>query len=511
MSKSSKRANRKSRGFRNSIPENTGVMPVIDKRLLSQETDEYPEKLPTDQSETAAASRVIDMSWAAKYIDDDWEAKYGGAGNFDTRVVAPQSGKTSEKNSAPGMFDLMEDSVKNIESDSIGIEDGMAETIGTKTETEGPDIPDSPMAATQEFRTANEESEFRKSLRQAAEMLERRHSTAVQQAAGTSPDEDDDDVKITDAETGKTAYSLKDAADVKAAQEQDPDEDVIKITDAATDRTMFSITDAAEVKAAEESPFTLQKPEIFDSEAGLECTRIMSAGWMKNKYKELKDKLDRNRAEAGEQAAEQKTAELPSASEQELDALLAASIAVQITPVQEDDSDRLYNDDDFYAYDDIKQSREIKGPVRYRSERSYSEPARYRPEHQVYDRRRRPPEPPRRRRYSVPSKSPFRFVPLVLVIAVCVLVFIAAKEVCFDVPKNSSDYSRISYTVRHDITTEELAADLQSLGIIDNPLVFRLRCLFYDLDCKDGTYTLSPCYSTEKIVNILSGYEYIDE
>jgi len=107
-----------------------------------------------------------------------------------------------------------------------------------------------------------------------------------------------------------------------------------------------------------------------------------------------------------------------------------------------------------------------------------------------------------------PSKNPLRFIPLVLVIAVCVFGFIAAKQICHDVPLNSSDYSKVKYTVEAGLTNEQLAQDLEGLGIIDNPLVFRLRCLFYSADYVPGTYELSPCYSTEKIINILSGYTY---
>ena len=107
-----------------------------------------------------------------------------------------------------------------------------------------------------------------------------------------------------------------------------------------------------------------------------------------------------------------------------------------------------------------------------------------------------------------PTKSPLRFIPLVLVIAVCVLCFIAARTICYDVPINASDYSKMTYTVMPGLTDEQLARDLVEMGLIDNPLVFRLRCIFYDADYQEGTYELSPCYSTEKIINILSGYQY---
>ena len=108
----------------------------------------------------------------------------------------------------------------------------------------------------------------------------------------------------------------------------------------------------------------------------------------------------------------------------------------------------------------------------------------------------------------MPSKSPLRFIPLVLVIALCVFGFIAARQICHDVPINSSDYSKMKYTVTEGLTDEQLAQDLASMGIIDNQLIFRIRCRFYDADYVEGTYELSPCYSTEKIINILSGYTY---
>jgi len=81
-------------------------------------------------------------------------------------------------------------------------------------------------------------------------------------------------------------------------------------------------------------------------------------------------------------------------------------------------------------------------------------------------------------------------------------------QICHDVPLNASDYSKVKYTVEDGLTDEQLSQDLQALGIIDNPLVFKLRCKFYSADYVPGTYELSPCYSTEKIINILSGYVY---
>ena len=113
--------------------------------------------------------------------------------------------------------------------------------------------------------------------------------------------------------------------------------------------------------------------------------------------------------------------------------------------------------------------------------------------------------------YYVPVKSPLRFIPLVLVIAICVLAFISARVICFDEPVNASDYSKVSYTVYEGLTDSVLAQDLLDLGLIDNSLVFRLRCIFYDADYVPGTYELSPCYSTEKIINIVSGYKYGNE
>ena len=169
-----------------------------------------------------------------------------------------------------------------------------------------------------------------------------------------------------------------------------------------------------------------------------------------------------------------------------------------------DDGGDFDDRDAFDDYDDDPDPDELDDPDAYRDSDRY-----YEPDDDYDDRRARRRRRPDKYYYGYKEpRNPLRFIPLVLVVAICVLGFIVAMQICHDVPLNASDYSKVKYTVESGLTDEQLSQDLQALGIIDNPLVFRLRCKFYDADYVPGTYELSPCYSTEKIINILSGYTY---
>ena len=45
-------------------------------------------------------------------------------------------------------------------------------------------------------------------------------------------------------------------------------------------------------------------------------------------------------------------------------------------------------------------------------------------------------------------------------------------------------------------------------GVIADAGLYKLRTYIYDANYVPGTYSVSPSYSTEKIINILSGYDY---
>ena len=180
-------------------------------------------------------------------------------------------------------------------------------------------------------------------------------------------------------------------------------------------------------------------------------------------------------------------------------------------------SDR-YAEPEYSRYEE-QRSRRANNPVeqnRYDRSRRQSQAARYDYDERPVRRQRNSYDDHDYRRrsrndeeyYYREAKSPLRFIPLVLVIAICVLGFMAARQIAYDVPVNSADYSKYNYTITADSTNESVASDLLELGLIDNALIYRIRCILYSANYKEGTYVLSPCYSTEKIINILSGYEY---
>ena len=41
-------------------------------------------------------------------------------------------------------------------------------------------------------------------------------------------------------------------------------------------------------------------------------------------------------------------------------------------------------------------------------------------------------------------------------------------------------------------------------------MIYKYRTIIYDANYVPGTYKVSPSYTTEKIINILSGYDYSD-
>lgn len=97
---------------------------------------------------------------------------------------------------------------------------------------------------------------------------------------------------------------------------------------------------------------------------------------------------------------------------------------------------------------------------------------------------------------------------LVIIVLVCVLGYDLALKVCDDRAMDSKDLSKIKYTVDENTTDAEVAAFLVENGMVESEMYYKLRAIIFDADYKPGTYEISPSYSTEKIINILSGYDY---
>ena len=356
---------------------------------------------------------------------------------------------------------------------------------------------------------------------------------------------DDDwmaDAKIRDAVTDKTIVSLNEAQTVRnAASQLQMDADWMadaKIRDAATDKTIVSLEEVQAVRnaAADDDAsltrvFKISKPKDAENTEESAKTEVSkkkkNVGSLPSKESEKmqteKASEVRNRTSQDEQRSSTRRTQandsiygnqrkLYSDKDRISEKVARSSYAeTEKRPNRNTDYDRGRHEarrssrtnsyDEQGRYDrDRRQSR----PVRY----DYDERPvrRQRNSYDDYDYRRRSRNA--EAYYYKEAKSPLRFIPLVLVIAICVLGFMAARQIAYDVPVNSADYSKYNYTITADATNESVANDLLNLGLIDNALIYRIRCIFYSADYKEGTYVLSPCYSTEKIINILSGYEY---
>ncbi len=97
---------------------------------------------------------------------------------------------------------------------------------------------------------------------------------------------------------------------------------------------------------------------------------------------------------------------------------------------------------------------------------------------------------------------------LMIIIFICIVGHDFAKKVCDDRAMDPANLSKIKYTVDEATSDEEVAAFLVENNMVENELYYKLRAILFEADYKPGTYELSPSYSTEKIINILSGYDY---
>ncbi|MBR5930860.1 MAG: hypothetical protein IKZ95_02405 [Lachnospiraceae bacterium] len=99
----------------------------------------------------------------------------------------------------------------------------------------------------------------------------------------------------------------------------------------------------------------------------------------------------------------------------------------------------------------------------------------------------------------------------ILVIAICVVAFLITYKLFYDVPMNEDDKTKIEFTIPEEgITDEEVGEFLFEHGCIQDARIYKYRTYIYDAKYVPGTYKISPSYTTEKIINILSGYDYSD-
>lgn len=109
------------------------------------------------------------------------------------------------------------------------------------------------------------------------------------------------------------------------------------------------------------------------------------------------------------------------------------------------------------------------------------------------------------------KKLIIRLAVTLFVIIICVLCFMFTFRVFYDTPINEEDTSKVEFTIASEnVTDEEVGQMLVDAGLIGDARLYKLRTYIYDAKYVPGTYALSPSYTTEKIINILSGYDYSD-
>lgn len=99
----------------------------------------------------------------------------------------------------------------------------------------------------------------------------------------------------------------------------------------------------------------------------------------------------------------------------------------------------------------------------------------------------------------------------VFVVALCVVAFLLTYKLFYDVPYDPENTSKMEFVIPEGgISDEEVANLLVEQGCIGDARLFKFRTKIYDADYVPGTYKVSPSFTTEKIINILSGYDYSD-
>ena len=122
-----------------------------------------------------------------------------------------------------------------------------------------------------------------------------------------------------------------------------------------------------------------------------------------------------------------------------------------------------------------------------------------------------------KRNYTVKEKKArrrkliIRLCVTVFVLLVCAAGFTFTYWVFHDVPIDETNTKKIEVTISEGASDEEVGAILKEAGCIDNERLYKLRTFIYDAKYVPGVYHVSPSFTTEKIINILSGYDYTSD
>ncbi len=102
-----------------------------------------------------------------------------------------------------------------------------------------------------------------------------------------------------------------------------------------------------------------------------------------------------------------------------------------------------------------------------------------------------------------------RLAVTLFVVLICVFCFLFTYRVFNDTALDEENTTKVEIKITDpEITDEQVADMLFEAGCIDDVKLYKLRTYIYDAKYVPGTYKVSPSFTTEKIINILSGYDY---
>lgn len=174
---------------------------------------------------------------------------------------------------------------------------------------------------------------------------------------------------------------------------------------------------------------------------------------------------------------------------------------------------------DFEEQDDFNQEQNYPGTIRENLEKYRSDNVTAVKERQSSaSRKKSNKEVEKRRKAAVKAARKGKKVRVVvrvciavLVVVLCVAAFLLTYKLFYDVAVDEDNKTKIEITIPEEgITDEEVAEFLYENGCITDTRLYKYRTLIYDAKYVPGTYKVSPSYTTEKIINILSGYDYSD-
>ncbi len=166
--------------------------------------------------------------------------------------------------------------------------------------------------------------------------------------------------------------------------------------------------------------------------------------------------------------------------------------------------------------EEIKEEKDVPAPKKVQPKKPSSDQISRNPKPAAQFNEKKPPKMPRVKDFGKKKHSAaYRIIKF----CIFLLIWIAVAFACYqgykfgykvlnDQPMDSADASKIQITVTGNETDEEMGNILLANRLIDDVGIYKWRCLLYKSEYTPGTFKLSRSYNTEKILNILAGYNY---